>query len=153
MKSELTLTDVAVLLNISKRQVQRLLRSGELCGYINGQGKRVIKKQDFEAYQGKREAMSQVSEAPGDSHPSAAPGAAHPSEEKSPRIPAPEPSAPGAERPANPDGPISNVPTENSSNWPSKSAMIAHEREEHLRMVRELTGGVKPHEYPNDFEI
>ena len=155
MKAELTLTDVGVLLSISKRQVQRLIQHGELCGYINGQGKRVIRREDLQAFEQRREAVAQVSATPGVAHspePSVAPGATHPPEPCPPNS-GDIPQRPAHLRPSDPNAPLTNVPTENSSNWASRTAMVQHEQQEHIRMVAAFRGEEKPHEYPNDFEI
>jgi hypothetical protein len=56
MKALLELRDVAVILDCSLRQVQRLLASGELCGSVAGR-RRIVKREDLTAFMQKREAL------------------------------------------------------------------------------------------------
>ena len=159
MKAELTLLQTSVILGVSKRQVQRLIQSRELAATINGQGKRVIRREDLQALMGKREALAQVSEAPGAPHPADSAAPLRPQEHSVPNsghTPAPEPSAPGAERPAHlrpavEGGPLTNCPHPTSGNWPDPDVLRKYYEDEHKRMVEKLIGA-PPHEY-DDFQI
>jgi excisionase family DNA binding protein len=138
MKAELRLREIAALEGVSLRQVQRWVRKGELCATVIRGRERLVKREDYLAFVGKVEATAQQ----GENLPQAAP---EPSGAKSPLIPAPEPSAPGAERPAifrpaMAGGPLTNCPHPCSGNMPSPETVREFTEREARNLIQSFTG-------------
>ena len=125
----LTIADIAMLEQVTPRQAQRYCRdglNGHVLKAVRVGHSLLIEKQDYFAWRqecglDKVETdpvpVPTVAAAP-ETHTETKPAPKEPCEEE-PRRSAPEPLY----RPANPCGPITNVPHPSSSNWPAPAVM------------------------------
>lgn len=151
MKQELRLREIAALEGVSLRQVQRWIRKGELCATVIHGRERFVKREDYLAFKGMKDATAQQTE-------NLSTAAPEPCEEKSPHIPAPAPTTsdvlrPAIYRPANPCGVLTNVPHVNSANMPSPDTVREFTEAEAGNLIESFRGGKKPDEYDTDYEI
>jgi len=155
----LTLPEIAAILNVSLRQAQRYA-SGGYRGHVLPTVKvghsQVVDSTDFEQWLkltglgAKGTPEPGTPEVPGTPEPapelSDASGASHPT-------PLPSDPRPGWCRPSDPNAPLTNCPSEHSSNWCSDAVMRKHYEEDARRLVAQFKrSGAQPHEY-EDFEI
>jgi len=151
MKSELRLRDIAVLEDLTLRQVQRWIRAGDLCSFISGKG-RMVRREDYLAWKQKREALKQPKQ--GQVAPVAAPEPTR--EEILPRT-APEPREdsslpPAIFRPANPGGPLTNVPHPTSGNMPSPETVREFAEGCARHLIQSILEGKEPDDYKRVLE-
>ena len=153
----LTLREIAAILNVSLRQVQRYAAGGYR-GHVLPTSKvghsQVVDSTDFEQWLKLTGLGSKGTPEP---EPEPEPQVSPEPSADSADVPAPEPAAPSVPRPehlipANPNGALTNCPHPNSSNWCTPEAMQHHVEAEARRLVAQFKGsGAQPHEY--DYEI